>query len=168
MLQVPLGLGETAGDHKNAAVLPHGVNELHIVLDGVAAMIEVRIAGPRGSAEESEGRPVALAANDLQIGQKIPNQPERDVVGAATSIIKRGTSEFSKLVKCTASTIVFKDEEGTGADRMTTSKLEAKLTVLAGLVQAEWSGVKLRVTEASDENMEHGTNSVHYEARGAY
>lgn len=108
-----------------------------------------------------------MPADDLKVGDKVPNKAETAVVGAPTTKIKRGTPEFALLVKSTNGDIVFKDEEGTGADRMMTAKLQAKLDALAALVKSEWAGVKLRVTEAWDENDEHSTDSVHYEARGA-
>lgn len=60
------------------------------------------------------------------------------------------------------SDIVFKDEEGTGADRYMTWKCSYTLDNLASLVSSEWSGVKLRVTEAWDEDYEHRANSLHY------
>jgi hypothetical protein len=107
----------------------------------------------------------SFAADDLVLGQKVPNQAERDVVGSSTSKIKRNTAEFNALTKNTNADIVFKDEEKTGADQMMTTKLNGKVNALAALVKSEWSGVKLRITEAWDENDEHGTNSVHYEAR---
>jgi len=109
----------------------------------------------------------ALAAGDLILGQKVPNRAERDVVGASTTKIVRGTQAFAALVENTNPDIVFKDEEGTGADRMMTPKLKSKIDTLATLVKNEWPGVKLRITEAWDENNEHGPHSVHYEARGA-
>jgi len=108
-----------------------------------------------------------LAADDLTLGQMVPNRAERNVVGAATTVIRRGTPEFAALVRNTNPNVVFKDEEGTGADRMMTTKLSARVDALAARVAQEWSGTKLRITEAWDENMEHGTNSVHYEARAA-
>jgi len=108
---------------------------------------------------------ISVLANDLVLGQKVPNQPERDVVGAATGKIRRNTAEFNALTRNTNADVVFKNEEGTGADQMMTSKLSEKVDALAALVKSEWSGVKLRITEAWDENDEHGANSVHYEAR---
>jgi len=106
-----------------------------------------------------------FAAGDLVLGQKVPNQAERDVVGAATTKIRRNTAEFNALTRNTNTDVIFKNEEGTGADQMMTSKLSDKVNALATLVKNEWSGVKLRITEAWDENDEHGANSVHYEAR---
>lgn len=108
-----------------------------------------------------------MSSNDLNLGDKVPNKSEATTVGAATSKIIRGTPEFAALVKNTNADIVFKDEEGTGADRMMTTKLKNKLDALAVLVKKEWPALKLRVTEAWDENDEHSTASVHYEARGA-
>lgn len=107
----------------------------------------------------------ATAGLDLQLGQKIPNQSEDATVGAASSKIQRNTPAFSQLVRNTNADIVFKDEEGTGADRMMTSKLAEKSNTLATLVKNEWSGVKLRITEAWDEDNEHSAHSTHYEAR---
>jgi len=48
-----------------------------------------------------------------------------------------------------------------------TPRLKEKLDRLATLVAGEWPGVRLRVTEAWDENNEHSGNSLHYEARAA-
>ena len=50
---------------------------------------------------------------------------------------------------------------------MMTPKLKARLDALANLVAAEWSGVKLRVTEAWDEDDEHSPTALHYEGRAA-
>jgi hypothetical protein len=68
-------------------------------------------------------------------------------------------------VRCDLDDVVFKDEERTGADRMMVPRAQDRLLVLARLVRREWPGVKVRVTEAWDENSEHGENSVHYEGR---
>lgn len=105
--------------------------------------------------------------DDLKQGERVPDKAEKSAVGAVTSKIVRDSQEFKALIENQNGDIVFKDEEGTGADRMMTSKLEEKLATLAKKVKTEWSGVKLRVTEAWDENDEHGTNSIHYEARAA-
>jgi hypothetical protein len=104
---------------------------------------------------------------DLALGDKVPAKSEVDACGAIKKKIKRTDPEFGKLVSNTNAGIVFKDEEGTGADRMMTSRLKQKLDALATAVAAEWSGVKLRVTEAWDEDNEHAGNSLHYEGRAA-
>lgn len=106
-------------------------------------------------------------ADDLVPGQKVPPVSEAAAVGAATSKIRRGTTEFAALVRNSNVEIIFKDEEGTGADRMMSMRLNEACNALAALVSAEWPGRKLRVTEAWDEDGEHAGNSLHYEARAA-
>lgn len=103
----------------------------------------------------------------LQLREKVPNQSEVATVGALLQRIHREDPEFAALVSNANPKIVFKDEEGTGADRMMTAKLKAGLDALAALVESEWPGVKLRVTEAWDENGEHDPSSLHYEGRAA-
>lgn len=111
--------------------------------------------------------PPAAAGSDLTPGQHVPAQSEVSVCGAIAKIIKRTDPEFATLVSNNNPDIVFKDEEGTAADRMMTAKLKARLDALATLVRTEWSGSKLRVTEAWDENIEHAPGSLHYEGRAA-
>lgn len=110
---------------------------------------------------------VAASGSDLTPGQHVPAGSEVSVCGAITKVIKRTDPEFATLVRNDNADIVFKDEEATAADRMITAKLKTKLDALAVLVKAEWSGVKLRVTEAWDENGEHSAGSLHYEGRAA-
>lgn len=105
--------------------------------------------------------------DDFELKQKVPNKAEKDVVGLPTAKIKRDTPAFQALIKNDNPDIDFKNEEGSDADRMMTPKLRDKSDALAALVKAEWPGVRLRITEAWDENLEHAPNSVHYEARGA-
>jgi hypothetical protein len=105
--------------------------------------------------------------DDFELMQKIPNKAEKDVVGISTTRIKRDTPAFQTLVRNGNPDIEFKDEEGTGADRMMTPRLKEKADALAQLVKNEWPEVRLRITEAWDENIEHAPNSVHYEGRGA-
>lgn len=50
---------------------------------------------------------------------------------------------------------------------MMSARMKTKLDALADLVAKEWSGVKLRVTEAWDEGGEHTDGSLHYEGRAA-
>ena len=109
----------------------------------------------------------AALSNELDLGQKVPNDREIDICGPISTKIKRADPEFAALVENQNADIVFKDEENTGADRMMSPRLEAGLGRLAALAVAEWPGVKLRVTEAWDENNEHHGSSLHYEGRAA-
>jgi hypothetical protein len=110
---------------------------------------------------------VETARNDLALRQKVPNAKEVDVVGAIVKRITRHDPEFAQLVSNMNPDIVFKDEERTAADRLMTPKLKARLDTLATRVMNEWPGVRLRVTEAWDENGEHAGQSIHYEGRAA-
>ena len=106
-------------------------------------------------------------ASDLSPGEMVPNIPKSQAVGAPTTKIVRGTPAFAALIKNVNPDIVFKNEEGTDADRMMTQRLKERIDALAARVKSQWSGVKLRVTEAWDEDNEHSSASTHYEARGA-
>jgi hypothetical protein len=48
-----------------------------------------------------------------------------------------------------------------------TRALSKRLSDLARRVEREWPGVQLRVTEAWDEEREHGKRSLHYAGRAA-
>lgn len=101
----------------------------------------------------------------VPLGTHVPDGPEAEVVGRITGRVRRGTAPFQRLVRYDASDVVFKDEEGTGADRLMTPRLRDALSALARAVEREWPGISVRVTEAWDENGEHGDNSIHYEGR---
>jgi hypothetical protein len=106
-------------------------------------------------------------ADRLRPGQAVPGRPEAAVVGAIRDPITRSHPRFGSLVRCEHPSIVYKDEEGTGADRLMSAKLRRKLHLLATKVELEWPDVRLRITEAWDEDGEHGGRSIHYEGRAA-
>nr|PZN23661.1 MAG: hypothetical protein DIU78_13515 [Pseudomonadota bacterium] len=109
---------------------------------------------------DSGARPAALAP-----GTHFPPVSEARIVGGISTRVKRGSPAFRRLVRGATPSIVFKDEEATGADLLMTPRLRTRLHELARLVTREWPGVRLRVTEAWDEDSEHGENSIHYEGR---
>lgn len=104
---------------------------------------------------------------ELQLGDKVPRVGEQDAIGAVEGRVSRRAAAFRHLTHNQSGEIVFKDEEATGADRVMTPRLEQRLARLSQLVQDEWGDVRLRVTEAWDENGEHGPLSAHYEGRAA-
>ena len=163
---------DTTGSEVRPAAEPAEVPELD-EMDVLAALAtsEAEVARAWGDDPEEQPRkgqaPKDEAKPVLKLGQKVPNRSEDDVVGAATTVIKRGTPEFDALEKNENPDIVFKDEEKTGADLMMTARLKTGLDALAALVRKEWPDLKLRVTEAWDEDAEHRKNSIHYEARAA-
>jgi hypothetical protein len=133
-----------------------------------AALVQILLTSSCACAEVNDGDHPLLARNStsLRLGERVPNVAEAVAVGAPGTLT-RGTRQFGRLVRCSDPRIVFKDEEKTEADRMMTPRLRAKLSHLAELVQRSWPGIQLRVTEAWDENREHGSTSVHYEGRAA-
>jgi hypothetical protein len=106
-------------------------------------------------------------ATELRAGEAAPIRSEVAAAGELRETIRRDARAFGRLVKGDHPKIQFKDEEGTGADRMMTVRLRTRLHRLAARVEAEWPGVNLRVTEAWDEDVEHGKRSLHYEGRAA-
>lgn len=107
------------------------------------------------------------AERPLGLGERIPDQAENEVVGAVQVRLTRGDSKWQRLSQCNATRILFKDEERTGADRLMTVRLCELLSRLEPAVEREWPGLTLRITEAWDENGEHGRSSLHYEGRAA-
>lgn len=149
--------------HAGASENPTTVPVLRSCLCAVL-LIGAAACAPRFSDDPalSRGRDAAL-----RLGEHIPETSEAAAVGAIDGRVRRGTRRFATLVQCDDPRIVFKDEEHTGADRMMTPRLRTHLVRLAGLVGRRWSGVELRVTEAWDEDGEHGPESLHYEGRAA-
>lgn len=111
--------------------------------------------------------PLAKRAGALQLGERMPRVSEQQAIGQVNVRVSRGMPDYRRLLRNRSPEIVFKDEESTGADRMMTARLERRLMALNRLVQREWYGVSLRVTEAWDEDGEHGPQSAHYEGRAA-
>lgn len=111
--------------------------------------------------------PLSRASRELRLGAQHPDQSEREVIGRIEERVSRRSPAFRSLTQSQSREIVFKDEEATGADRWMTPRLSDRLERLSRLVQSEWGGVRLRVTEAWDEDLEHGPMSAHYEGRAA-
>eukprot|EP00808_Paulinella_micropora_P021262 g29997.t1 len=105
----------------------------------------------------------------LELGESVPAIPERQACIGDDPPIPQSGLQSSSLVFNANPNIIFKDEEGTGADHYMTALLQAKLDTLATLVLAEWGQfhVKLRVTEAWDPDNEHSARSLHYQGRAA-
>jgi hypothetical protein len=165
-----------------SVLFPDGVRIMDVSVSIGANRIDIKLAGNASTvarmgastAPESCREAFRVASllpvptiDDLTLDQKVPNKSEAAASGGIAKKIKRTDPEFADLVENTNPLIVFKDEEGTGADRMMCPRLKGKLDALAELVIAEWSGVKLRVTEAWDEDNEHAGASLHYEGRAA-
>ena len=103
----------------------------------------------------------------LAVGERMPNEVEARIVGAADEPITRNSGGFKTLVTCEDCPFVFKDEERNRSDRMMTPRLRRNLVQLSKLVSQTWPKLELRVTEAWDDRREHGPGSVHYEGRAA-
>jgi hypothetical protein len=110
---------------------------------------------------------VKRSRTQLALGERIPNDTEARVVGAADEPIARGSAAFKALIVCDDCPFEFKNEERNESDRTMTARLRRELLQLSKLVSQTWPKLELRVTEAWDDRREHGPGSVHYEGRAA-
>nr|XP_022900483.1 tiggy-winkle hedgehog protein [Onthophagus taurus] len=135
-----------------------------VVLVLVLTVPRLEACGPgRGGFKKILIKPLTA----LVFKQHIPNEVENSLAasGPSEGAIDRDDSRFKDFVLNYNQDIIFKDEEGTAADRVMTQRCQEKLNTLAISVMNQWPGIRLRVTEAWDEEKHHSSNSLHYEGR---
>lgn len=112
---------------------------------------------------EESGTGLTYNPEVFQKKQRSPKPDENEAVGPITHRIIRGSDEFKEMYNHKNPNIDFKHK----TDSLMTPLLGNKLDILAKLVEAEWPGLKLRVTEAWGDDPKHSANSLHWEGRAA-
>jgi len=102
--------------------------------------------------------------NEFTNGQSWPSGGEAQNSGEALMSID--SAYLADVTNMCRIDLIIKFEEGDCSDSKMTKNAKFRVLDLANRVDKEWNGkVKLRITEAWDNNNEHGKFSLHYEGR---